>query len=118
MQEDGPDALEEVTNSNMLPAGKKLRSDDPNHKSSEQIRWGAEGCTRILKHSFDTDSGRGGFVVEAIVYSPQPCFAGIEQGLSNQEAPAKPWCNNVDCSTPYPCQPLTLLSGVRSRSRC
>lgn len=38
LQDDGPDALEEVTNNNQLPAGKKLRSDDPNHKSSEQIR--------------------------------------------------------------------------------
>jgi hypothetical protein len=40
-QEDGPDALEEVTNNNLLPGGKKLRSDDPNYKSSEQIRCGA-----------------------------------------------------------------------------
>ncbi len=38
LQEDGPDALEEVTNNNLLPGGKKLRSDDPNYKSNEQIR--------------------------------------------------------------------------------
>lgn len=36
-QDDGPDALEEVTNGNM-GGGKKLRSDDPNFKSSEQLR--------------------------------------------------------------------------------
>lgn len=51
-QEDGPDALEEVTNSNMLPAGKKLRSDDPNHKSSEQIRWVGQRCTSIVETLF------------------------------------------------------------------
>jgi hypothetical protein len=38
LQEDGLDALEEVTNNNLLPGGKKLRSDDPNFKSNEQIR--------------------------------------------------------------------------------
>jgi hypothetical protein len=38
LQDDGPDALEEVTNNNQLPGGKKLRSDDPNHKSAEQVR--------------------------------------------------------------------------------
>jgi hypothetical protein len=44
-QDDGPDALEEVTNNNLLPGGKKLRSDDPNYKSSEQIRCAA-ACGR------------------------------------------------------------------------
>jgi hypothetical protein len=38
LQEDGIDALEEVTNGNVMPGGKKLRSDDPNFKSNEQIR--------------------------------------------------------------------------------
>eukprot|EP00775_Hariotina_reticulata_P011875 gene11875-12019_t len=37
-EEDGIDALEEVTNGNVMPGGKKLRSDDPNFKSNEQIR--------------------------------------------------------------------------------
>jgi hypothetical protein len=38
LQDDVPDALEEVTNGNVMPGGKKLRSDDPNFKSLEQIR--------------------------------------------------------------------------------
>lgn len=37
-QDEGPDALEEVTNGNVMVGGKKLRSDDPNFKSSEQLR--------------------------------------------------------------------------------
>lgn len=37
-QDEAPDALEEVTNGNVMVGGKKLRSDDPNFKSSEQLR--------------------------------------------------------------------------------
>ncbi|WIA33317.1 hypothetical protein OEZ86_006455 [Tetradesmus obliquus] len=37
-EDDTPDALEEVTNGNVMQGGKKLRSDDPNFKSLEQIR--------------------------------------------------------------------------------
>lgn len=38
VQDEGIDALEEVTNGNVIQGGKKLRSDDPNFKSNEQIR--------------------------------------------------------------------------------
>lgn len=37
-QDDVPDALEEVTNGNVMVGAKKLRSDDPNYKSNEQHR--------------------------------------------------------------------------------
>ncbi|KAF6251518.1 global transcription factor [Scenedesmus sp. NREL 46B-D3] len=37
-EDDVPDVLEEVSNGNVMPGGKKLRSDDPNFKSSEQMR--------------------------------------------------------------------------------
>jgi hypothetical protein len=36
-----PEAFDEITNG--LP-GKKLRSDDPNFKSQEQIRWAGRPC--------------------------------------------------------------------------
>jgi hypothetical protein len=40
-----------VTNGQVMPGGKKLRSDDPNFKSLEQIRWGPAAAAAYIGYA-------------------------------------------------------------------